>query len=130
MDLQPSGNNSELLCIETEEVYFSIKGNKETTGYGGSKSLTIIVEGKEPEEDINPYLYFKEYTDYEIVIERKNRTTIEFYHENPNISNKITPTGRGGNVLSGIINFRGDIGYSDLYVKVNGNIQFGLWLFR
>nr|WP_326493097.1 DUF2357 domain-containing protein [Clostridium estertheticum] len=37
--------------------------------------------------------------------------------------NKVTPTGRGGNILSGIINFRGDIGFSDLYVKVNGNIH-------
>ncbi len=28
MDSQPSGNNSELLFVETEEVYFSIKGIK------------------------------------------------------------------------------------------------------
>ena len=123
MDSQPSGNNSELLFIETDEVYFSIKGNSKSAAYGESKSLTIMVEGKELVDDINPCLYFKEYTNYEIVIERKNKTTIEFYHENPNIRNKVTPTGRGGNVLSGIINFRGDIGYSDLYVKVNGNIH-------
>ena len=121
MDSQPSGNDYDLLFIETEEVYFSIKGNKETIGYGESKSLTIMVEGKEFVEDINKYLYFKEYTNYEIVIERKNKTTIEFYHENPNIRNKVTPTGRGCNIISGIINFRGDIGYSDLYVMVNGN---------
>jgi hypothetical protein len=44
MDSQPSGNNLELLFIEMEEVYFSIKGNKVTTGYGESKSLTIIIE--------------------------------------------------------------------------------------
>ena len=49
----------------------------------------------------------------EIVIERKNKTIIKFYHDNPNIRNKITPTGRCGNILSGIIKFRGDIGYSD-----------------
>ena len=121
MDSQPSGNNSELLFIESKEVYFSIKGNNAAAGYGESKSLTVIVDGKECVDDINRCLYFKEYTNYEIVIERKNNTTIEFYHENPNIRNKVTPTGRGGNILSGIINFRGDIGYSDLYVKVNGN---------
>ena len=107
--------------IETEEVYFSIKGYKAATGYGESKSLTIIIEGKECVDDIYKCLYFKEYSNYEIVIERKNKTTIEFYHDNPNIRNKVTPTGRGGNILSGIINFRGDIGYSDLYVKVNGH---------
>ena len=123
MDLQPSGNSYELLFIETDEVYFSIKGNKGATGCGESKSLTIIIEGKERVDYINQYLYFKEYTNYEIVIERKNKTIIEFYHENANIRNKVTPTGRGGNILSGIINFRGDIGYSDLYVKLNGNIH-------
>jgi predicted component of viral defense system (DUF524 family) len=121
MDSQPSGNNSELLFIETDEVYFSIKGNKGAATYSESKSLTIIIEGKEVTNGINQYFYFKEYTNYEIVIERKNKTAIEFYHENPNIRNKVTPTGRGGNILSGIINFRGDIGYSDLYVNVNGH---------
>ncbi|WP_298846007.1 DUF2357 domain-containing protein [Clostridium sp.] len=115
--------NSELLFIETEEVYFSIKGNSGGVGYGESKSLTIMVEGKEQVEETSRCLYFKEYTNYEIVIERKNKTDIEFYHENTNIRNKVTPTGRGGNIISGIINFRGDIGYSDLYVKVNGNIH-------
>jgi len=55
-----------------------------------------MVEGKEFVEDINKCLYFKEYTNYEIVIERKNKTTIEFYHKNSNVRNKITPTGRGG----------------------------------
>jgi len=123
MDSQPSGNNSELLFIETEEVYFSIKGNNVAAGYGESKSLTIMVEGKEHVDDTSQCLYFKEYTNYEIVIERKNLTDIEFYHENINIRNKVTPTGRGGNIISGIINFKGDIGYSDLYVKVNENIH-------
>ena len=43
MDSQPSGNNSELLFIETEEVYFSIKGNEDDVSNGESKSLTILV---------------------------------------------------------------------------------------
>ncbi|MBU3172510.1 hypothetical protein [Clostridium estertheticum] len=92
--------------LSTPENY---KGNKGAAGYGESKSLTIMVEGKEQLDETSRCLYFKEYTNYEIVIERKNKTNIEFYHENTNI-------------LSGIINFRGDIGYSDLYLKVNGNI--------
>jgi len=44
MDSQPSGNNSELLFIESKEVYFSIKGNNAAAGYGESKSLTVIVD--------------------------------------------------------------------------------------
>ncbi|MGH4120877.1 DUF2357 domain-containing protein [Clostridium sp.] len=120
MDSQPSGNDSELLFIETDEVYFSIKGNEGAAEYSESKSLTIIVEGIELIDDIYNCLYFKEYTNYEIVIQRKNKTEIEFYHENPNIRNKVTPTGRDGNILSGVINFRGDIGYSDIFINVNG----------
>ena len=60
MDSQPSGNNSELLFIETEEVYFSIKGNNGAAGYGESKSLTIIIAGKEYVDDTSQCLYFKE----------------------------------------------------------------------
>ncbi|GFZ30114.1 hypothetical protein CSC2_06400 [Clostridium zeae] len=123
MDSQPSGNSLELLFIETDEFYFSIKGNDDSVKYGDLKSLTVLVEGKVYEVDSNKYLCFKEYTNYEIVIERKGKAAIEFYHENPNIRNKVTPTGRGGNILSGIINFKGDIGYSDLYIKINGKIH-------
>jgi len=35
-------------------------------------SELLFVEDKERVEDINGYIYFKEYTDYEIVVERKN----------------------------------------------------------
>jgi hypothetical protein len=87
-----------------------------------------MVDGRENTKDINPHIYFKEYTNYEVIIERKNNNSIEFYHENPNIRNKVTPTGRGGNILSGIINFRGYIGCSDLYVKINGNIHMKITL--
>ncbi|MBC2579177.1 DUF2357 domain-containing protein [Clostridium sp. DJ247] len=45
-----------------------------------------------------------------------------------NIRNKVTPTGRTGNILSGIINFKGDIGYSDLYVKINGKMHLKITL--
>ena len=61
----------------------------------------------------------KEYKNHEIIIEGKN-DKIEFYHENSTIRNKVTSTGRSGKMLNGLINFWGEIGYSDLYVLVNG----------
>ena len=64
------------------------------------KSLTTIIEGKENMNDTNQYICLKEYTNYEVIIERKNKPTIEFYHENPNIRDKVTPTGRGGAYLA------------------------------
>ncbi|WP_253198981.1 hypothetical protein [Clostridium estertheticum] len=45
-------------------MYFSIKGNKGAAGYGKSKSLTIMVEGKEHIDETSQCLYFKEYTNY------------------------------------------------------------------
>ncbi|MBZ9623258.1 hypothetical protein G9F71_010370 [Clostridium sp. FP2] len=91
--------------IVTQKLLSKAQFGKDERAYGESKSLTIIIEGKECVDDIYQYLCFKEYTNYEIAIERKNKSAIEFYHENPNIRNKVTPTGRGGNILSGIINF-------------------------
>ncbi|MBC2579176.1 hypothetical protein [Clostridium sp. DJ247] len=82
MDLQPSGNKDELLFIDTEYIYFTIKGNSSSVGYGSEKSLTIILNDVEEIKDINQYIYFKEYTSYEVVIERKDKVNVEFYHEN------------------------------------------------
>lgn len=126
MDSQLSGNRYELLFIETEHIYFTIKGNSSSVGYGNEKSLTVIINGRKEINNINQYIYFKEYTNYEVIIERKDKINIEFYHENINIRNKVTPTGRTGNLHSGIINFRGDIGYSNLYVNVNGKVHLKL----
>lgn len=125
---QPSGNNDELLFIETEEVYFTIKGSNASIGHGVDKSLRVIVDETKELFDIDQYIYFKEYSYYEIIIERKNESTIEFYHDNANVRNKVTPTGRKGNLLSGNINFLGDIGNSDLFVKVNGKIHLKITL--
>lgn len=120
MDLQPSGNNIELVFIETEEIYFSIKGNDYAVGISNEAELNVNAPVKIIACELNENMYFKEYKNYEIIIEAKNNSKIEFYHDNDTIRDKVTPTGRSGKMLSGIINFRGDIGYSDLYVFVNG----------
>lgn len=119
MDSQPSGNNKELIFIETDEIYFTIKGNENSVGYSEEKSLEVRSINNIINSEYDEYIHFKEYKNYEIIIEAKNEVKIEFYHDNINVRNKVTPTGRSGKMLSGIINFRGDIGYSDLYVFVN-----------
>ena len=121
MDLQPSGNNKELIFIETDEIYFVIKGNENAVGYSEEKSLYVESIYNIINSEFDENIHFKEYKNYEIIIEAKNKVKIDFYHDNTNIRNKVTPTGRSDKMLSGIINFRGDIGYSDLYVYVNGN---------
>ncbi|MCJ7690830.1 MAG: hypothetical protein MUO60_16160, partial [Clostridiaceae bacterium] len=46
------GNEVDKFCLLT------IKENKVATGYGESKSLTIIIEGKQCVDEINRFLYF------------------------------------------------------------------------
>ena len=71
---------------------------------------------------------FFEQQRYEIIIEPEENHSVEFWHENYNIRNKVTPTGRKGTLLTGEINFGNDIGLSDLLIKVDGNKHFKLTL--
>ena len=75
-------------------------------------------------------LYLKEYSDYEIIIQSKNKDNknIEFYHDNINIRNKVTKITSKSKDLSGIINFKGDIGYTDLIVNVNNKEELKITL--
>ena len=122
MALQPSGTSKEeeIIFIETEEIYFSINGSNDS--YEILNEATLKVTSKENLiiSKFDEHTCFKEYKNYEIIIEGKNNCKIEFYHENYTIRNKITQKGKSRKILSGIINFKGDIGYSDLYVLVNG----------
>lgn len=129
MDSQPSGKGKEeLIVLETDKIYFTIKGknrnfeieNEDTD----SKGFKIIYE----EDNINLKLdtkkaYFFEYENYELIVEKKDKDIdISFYHANKDIRNKITKNKSGS--LSGIISFKGEIGYSDLVIKVNGKDHF------
>lgn len=120
MDLQPSGNNKEIVFLETNELYFSIKASNDAVGVSEYNSIKVYAKDDVLQSEYNEKTYLKEYKNYEFIIEGKTNKLITFYHENINIRNKITPTGRSGRMISGIINFKGDIGYSDLYVMVDG----------
>lgn len=123
MDLQPSGNiKEELLFIETDNIYFTIKGknrNHEINLKRNGFKIKCIPEKSILNNIQDEIAYFFEYENYEIIIEKKKNCDISFYHESKNIRDKITKNRSGS--LSGIINFKGEIGYSDLVIKVNGN---------
>lgn len=121
MDSQPSGNSEELIFIETDDIYFTIKGSSASAGISDEDIIKIDSNTVVNSSEIRRNIYFKEYKNYEVIIESKNDSKITFYHDNSSIRDKITPTGRSGRILSGIINFRGDIAHSDLYVFVNGS---------
>lgn len=120
MDSQPSGNNKEIIFLETNELYFSIKASNDAVGLSEYNSIKVYAKDDVLQSEYNEKTFLKEYKNYELIIEGKTSKLITFYHENINIRNKITPTGRSGHIISGIINFKGEIGYSDLYVMVDG----------
>lgn len=128
MDSQPSGNN-ELITIETSNVLFVLKGDR----YGISEEAIFKIDpfGKELPESDTEYingLYLKEYSNYEIIIQSKNDANVEFYHENINIRNKVTPITSKSKNLSGVINFKGDIGITNLLVNVNNKPELEIIL--
>lgn len=63
---------------------------------------------------------FFEQQRYELIIEAEDGHKIAFWHDNLNIRNKVTQTGRRHELLSGVINFGNEIGLSDLVIQVDG----------
>ena len=64
---------------------------------------------------------FFEQKRYELIIEPTEGHSVEFWHENYHVRNKVSQVGRAGKLLSGVINFGNDIGYSDLVFLVDGH---------
>ncbi|MEG2743940.1 MAG: DUF2357 domain-containing protein, partial [Clostridium sp.] len=124
MDSQPSGNNQEIISIESDNLYFVIKGNEDSIGTSDEDSVFITSFCEHLNTSFNPKVHLKEYKNYEVIIISKHDAKLEFYHDNQHIRNKVTPMLKGSNNLSGIINFRGDIGYTDFIVKANGHDEF------
>lgn len=63
---------------------------------------------------------FFEQQRYEIIIEPESGHKVEFWHDNFYVRKNVTPVGKRGDILTGIINFGNDIGMSDLVVMVDG----------
>ena len=63
-------------------------------------------------------MFFENQT-YEIILEAHNGCQVVFRHENPEIQNSLTSFGHHSPILSGIINFGNDIGFSDLLFLVD-----------
>ena len=63
-----------------------------------------------------PPLFFEQ-TDYEIVIQSKDDKAVTFWHENPRIREKIDlVTDENLGLISGIVNFGNNVGYSDFEI--------------
>lgn len=129
MDSLPSGNNNELISIETPNIMFVLKGEK----YGINDKAIFEVNTFEQElskldMEYKKGVYLKEYCSYEVIIQSKNNDNVEFYSENINIRNKVTPITSKSKNLSGLINFKGDIGLTDFEIRINNKLEVKITL--
>ena len=137
MDSQHTGNN-ELVYIETNKVCLTIKGKAtypSNPGVEYSEEISSIKlkcsdlikeynlknqQQKKEKSIIQTTPLFFEQNQYEIVIEGTGENSVSFWHSSKLIREKITPSSRHHNWLSGVINFGSEIGYSDLVIMIDG----------
>lgn len=140
MDSLHTGSD-ELIYIQTDKVSVTIKGQATHPNFQfaeindeESSSLTarcvdtfeLNVRGNKISDGTNSEVLqiapiFYEQQRYELIIEANDGHTVEFWHDNINIRNKVTKVGRNSQILSGVINFGNEIGLSDLVIKIDGS---------
>ena len=144
MDSQLTGSN-ELLYVQTEKVSVTIKGKAAHPNFqgieykNGDSSIKVycvddfqmtLRDGDVPQfssrnGEISTGIYsiypmFYEQQQYEIVIEAVDGHKVAFWHDNLNVRNKVTRASRNHEILSGVINFGNEIGFSDLVIQIDG----------
>lgn len=145
MASRPIGSDK-LLEIHTESVVFVIKSKSSVKPFAsqqGTSSLAISgtdiqsvrIYGEEAIDndsfvassysfDVVP-LFFEQ-TDYEIVVQSTKGEEVSVWHENYSIRDRIDRVADKGDLVSGIINFGNNIGFSDFEVTANGKHLFSV----
>ncbi len=152
MDLRHIGSKDTLLCLETERLSVTIKGpppQPDLPGIACDDESTLLVRCAEDfsvalagnpsvvssSEAGNVYRgavqaepVFFEQKQYEIFAEPSEGHTVSFWHDNYALRNAVTPVGRKQQMLSGVINFRNNIGLSDFVFYLDGKEYLTLTL--
>ncbi|WP_088189286.1 restriction endonuclease-like protein [Desulfosporosinus sp. FKA] len=79
-----------------------------------------------PLEENAAFPIFFENQEYEIVLQNKQTEPLNFYHENLHLRQAVKPLGK--DLLVGILNFRNEVGYTDLEIRSQGNTLLSLRL--
>lgn len=66
------------------------------------------------------YPVFFEQQGYELIVESIGEGSLEFWHENEALRHAVSPVRRGSRILSGVLKFEDEIGYSDLVILLDG----------
>lgn len=127
MDSRPIGSD-ELIYIQAGNISITVKGKIPPASPDGSEAeeassfrvhcrdeVTALrvggckVDRKQQAFSCAP-LFFEQHA-YEIIIENTGSGEVSFWHENLSVRRAVTPVGSRGTLLSGIVNFRNDIGF-------------------
>jgi len=76
------------------------------------------------EEPVQPSFY--ENQNYELVILKKVDKSLTFHHENVLLRQAVKPLGQ--NLLTGVLNFQNEVGYTDLEIRLEGQPVLNLRL--
>ncbi|MGE5661682.1 MAG: DUF2357 domain-containing protein [Ignavibacteriales bacterium] len=88
------------LEIQRVELFSSIHG--ELREWGTEKTAPCFYENQA----------------YQLVIQRKTEKAIQFHHENILLRQAIKPLGKG--LVTGVLNFQNEVGYTELLILVEG----------
>lgn len=137
MDLHPTGS-VKLLEVKTDFVTFIIKGKRRTYTRLDEKSSSSLVIGGTNIRDIlvneqamnidnedgfairqlqvSPMFF--EQTDYEIIVQSICGNKVSFWHENYMVRERINAITDDKKLLTGVINFHNDIGFSEFKIGI------------
>lgn len=69
---------------------------------------------------------FYETQSYELIVEMEPDTPMTFYHDNVNLRDSVLP--KGSRLLSGMLNFQNEVGFTELELRLHGRSLFRLEL--
>ncbi len=141
-----SGNDIDLLKLDTENFTLIIKGKpvhpdieqlyserssdikyKASLDINPVKCEQVFInyytpEGVKESNNLSLQIYpiFYEQQNYLFYIEGKKDINLEFYHENKQLREAVTKYPGKDNQLMGMVNFRNDVGNSEIEIKGNG----------
>lgn len=143
MDSRRIGSD-QILRIRSEQLELTIKGDtKLPKKYKHSETgkdsivrlksrsgLAVFLLDEDPVEkqetsresllELTTSPLFFEQKSYEIIIESYNGHKVDFWHENQNIRRRVSPVGNNQTLLTGVIRFDNNIGFSDLIISIDG----------
>ncbi len=115
--------SSALVHYERKEAALKIvcDDDFEITLSGDAEMVFSQYLGKSFSAACQSFPVFFEQKRYELIIEPAEGHSVEFWHDNYFIRNKVSRVGRNRQLLTGVINFGNDIGFSDLVFIVDGH---------